>query len=112
MRAVRLQMFAEKFGLLWADDEISVKDVSTLGRHDMTFEGLSEHHQMFLAISGFFAASLMLTVQRDGADFSSVGKYRRFLREHKAHIGTVSVRELCPIARYVFATPEDFVPVR
>ncbi|MGS0897630.1 hypothetical protein ACVBGC_34820 [Burkholderia stagnalis] len=35
-----------------------------------------------------------------------MGKYRRFLREHKAYIGTVSVRELA-IARYVFASPED-----
>ncbi len=38
-RAVRLQRFARKFGLLWADDEVSLKDVSTLGRVDMTFEG-------------------------------------------------------------------------
>ncbi|HFT8011408.1 TPA: hypothetical protein ACU9T0_007091 [Burkholderia cenocepacia] len=105
LRAARLQTFAEKFGLLWADDEISVEDVSTLGREDMTFDGLSEHHQMLLAIS-FSTLLLMLTVQRDGAEFSSVGKYRRFLREHKAHIGTVSVRELA-IARYVFASPED-----
>ncbi|VWB43061.1 hypothetical protein [Burkholderia lata] len=105
LRAARLQTFAAKFGLLWADDEISVKDVSALGREDMTFEGLSEHHQMLVAIS-FSTLLLMLTVQRDGVDFSSVGKYRRFLREHKAHIGTVSVRELA-IARYVFASPED-----
>ncbi len=104
-RAVRLQRFARKFGLLWADDEISLEDVSTLGRVDMTFEGLSDHHQILLAIS-FSSLLLMLTVQRDGAEFSPVGKYRRFLREHKAHVGIVSVRELA-IARYVFATPED-----
>jgi len=105
LRAVRLQRFAEKFGLLWADDEITLSDVSDLGRDDMSFEGLSEHHQMLLAIS-FSSLLLMLTVQRDGDEFSSVGKYRRFLREYKTHIGTVSVRELA-IARYVFATPED-----
>ncbi|MGS0896314.1 hypothetical protein ACVBGC_27835, partial [Burkholderia stagnalis] len=69
LRAARLQKFSEKFGLLWADDEISVTDVSVLGREDMTFEGLSEHHQMLMAIS-FSTLLLMLTVQRDGADFS------------------------------------------
>jgi hypothetical protein len=48
----------------------------------------------------------MLLIKRDGADFSSIGKFRRFLREYKRLIGIVSLREIS-IARYVFAAQED-----
>lgn len=103
-RASHLNDFARKFGLQWLDDEGS-PDFAQLGRADQTFDSLDKDQQTFLAIS-FAALLLMLVVNRDGAEFSPLGKFRRYLREYKRLIGTVSVRELA-IARYVFATQSD-----
>ncbi|RQR29549.1 hypothetical protein DIE23_21915 [Burkholderia sp. Bp9143] len=103
-RAARLHRFAHKFGLIWHDEEPD-PDFSGLGRTDLTFEGLDGDQQAILALS-FSALLLMLVVHRDGAEFSSLGKFRRYLREYKKLIGTVSLREIA-IARYVFATQSE-----
>jgi hypothetical protein len=103
-RAARLYHFAEKFGLAWHDEEPN-PDFSTVGRADLTFEGLDTNQQTIMSLS-FSALLLMLLINRDGADFSPIGKFRRYLREYKRLIGTVSLREIA-IARYVFATQED-----
>lgn len=103
-RASRLNEFSRKFGLQWVDDG-TTPDFSELGRVDATFESLDSDQQTLLAIS-FASLLLMLVVNRDGTYFSPLGKFRRYLREHKRLIGIVSVRELS-IARYVFATQED-----
>jgi hypothetical protein len=104
LRAARLHQFARKFGLIWHDEEPD-PDFSDLGRTDLTFEGLDEAQQSIVAMS-FSALLLMLVVNRDGAEFSPLGKFRRYLREYKTRIGTVSLKEIA-IARYVFATQAE-----
>jgi hypothetical protein len=103
-RASRLQQFSRKFGLIWHDEEPD-PDFSCLGRADLTFEGLDAHQQSILSLS-FSALLLMLVVNRDGAEFSPLGKFQRYLREYKKLIGTVSLREIA-ISRYVFATQAE-----
>ncbi|WP_186207376.1 hypothetical protein [Burkholderia gladioli] len=103
-RAARLDAFARKFGLSWHDEE-SHLDFPYLGRTDLTFEGLDRTQQAMMSLS-FSALLLMLVIQRDGAEFSPIGKFGRYLREYKKRIGTVSLREIA-IARYVFATQAE-----
>lgn len=103
-RAVRLYQFAEKFGLAWHDEESDV-GAFDVGRTDLTFDGLDKHQQAIMALS-FSALLLMLLIVRDGEEFSPLGKFRRYVREYKRLIGTVSLREIA-IARYVFATQAE-----
>lgn len=104
-RASRHNEFSKKFGLNWIDDGPDHPAYSELGRGAPTFESLDHTEQCLMGIS-FAALLLMLVIQRDGGEFSPVGKFRRYVSEYKRHIGVVSVRELA-IARYVFATPND-----
>ncbi|WP_129112068.1 hypothetical protein [Burkholderia pseudomallei] len=103
-RAARLQRFADKFSLEWRDGEGN-DDYAGLGLTQRTFDALDVSQQVMMGIS-FSALLLMLLINRDGADFSPIGKFRRYLREYKLLIETVSVREIA-IARYVFATQKE-----
>jgi hypothetical protein len=103
-RAARLHKFAKKFGLVWHDNDLD-PDFSGVGRTDFTFDGLDQNHQTILGLS-FSALLLMLLINRDGEEFSPLGKFNRYLREYKRLIGTVSLKEIA-IARYVFSTQAD-----
>lgn len=104
LRAARLDLFSQRFGLRWHDIEPR-DNFNNIGRADVTFESLGEDQQRFVSLS-FSALLLMLVINRDGREFSPIGKFKRYVREYKKLIGTVSVRELA-IARYVFASTAD-----
>ncbi|GBG14908.1 FixH protein [Novimethylophilus kurashikiensis] len=103
-RAKSLNTFSQKFGLVWMDDDSSMPE--QLGRSlPSQFDVLTQDQQDFLAIS-FASLLLILIVERDGEEFSPIGRLKRYVREHRRHIGVISVRELA-IARYVFARQQD-----
>lgn len=106
--SIRLfEVFLKKFdiGLHGAHNEIKV-DFDQIGRkkHN-SFYALRETDQKFLAIP-FSALLLALAINHIGGEFSSIGRFRRYLREYKKLIDIFSGKEVA-IARYIFSDECD-----
>ncbi|MFM0753646.1 hypothetical protein [Paraburkholderia strydomiana] len=106
-RIGRFDIFAKKFGIFWQDgDPNSPRDFSKIGRVDHTRYGeLDRNMQSIMGLS-FASFMLMHIVNRDLAECSPIGRFRRFTREYRNRIPVFSGREIT-IARYIFADQQD-----
>jgi hypothetical protein len=104
IRAGRLGENLRKLGLRWPHND-SPADYAELGLAEARFDTLDGNQQYVMAMP-FASLMLMHAVKHLGQDFSPIGRFKRYLREHRRLISIVSSREIA-IARYVFAEPAD-----
>lgn len=104
LRAGRLGENLRKLGLKWPHND-SPADYAGLGLAEARFDTLNGNQQHVMAMP-FASLMLMHAVKHLGQDFSPIGRFKRYIQEHKRLIGIVSARELA-IARYVFAEPAE-----